>query len=460
MRIVMIPMMFLPHHSGGAEVWMSGIGRELQRQGHQVSVFTAEDSAFQSPGGSSKTAICDDYWEELPVRRVYYDKVKTGYPAPWYDTLNPAIAAALSEYLRALRPDVVHLTCGHHLSASPILAAKRLGLPVVLTLVDHWYICPIITLMRPDDTLCSGRKSGIECLGCLSQHSRIHRMLTRAPEGVLRIFALINQRVGPVSGLVPSLRLVRAVEHRNKTFTQILRKVDRILAPSRSLLGAYVACGSVTPEQISYSPHGIDLQYAAKGKLKSASATLRLGYTGHILRGKGVHVLIQAVRSLTPEMPVELRVWGSLERDPEYGRELVALAENDPRIHFFGPFDNHRIGDILGDIDTIVAPSIWVEASPIVIHEALAAHTPAIATNLGGLTDLIQHETNGLLFERGNVADLAAQITRLVCEPGLLTRLSANARPIRSVADEANALAALYRELAAARQLTHASCQS
>lgn len=441
----MISPVFLPRHFGGAEVWMAGVAQELRRQGNRVSVFTSE---IADPVSHRRVAISDDLWEGLPVRRIHYDKAQTGAPPPWYDTLNVAVGNAVGEYLSQTKPDVVHLTCGHRLSASPLIAAKSLRYPVLVTLVDHWYICPITTLLRPAGNLCTGRKTGVECLGCLSQRSRVHRLISRWPQKAVKILTRANATIGGGVAL-PSLALMRAVDQRNRVLGRALGGADLVLAPSRSLLDAHLSSGIVRRERARFRPHGVDLSYASRGRSKSPATRLRIGFTGHLLPGKGAHLLVQALHFIPNEVPVDLSIWGSLDRDAEYGRELVALAAEDRRIRFRGPFKNQDIGEILQEIDVVAVPSIWVEASPLVVLEALAAQTPVLGARAGGIADLIEHDQNGLLFERGNAFDLARQITRLVNDPGLLAHLAAHSGSVPTVADDAAALVELYREVQA-----------
>ncbi|MER2511854.1 MAG: glycosyltransferase [Nitrosomonas ureae] len=359
MHIALIPLVFLPKYTGGGEVWMSGIARELHSKGHKVSILTAEDSAFQISGSVSKVQSYDDEWEGLPVRRLYFDKISTGQPSPWYDTTNPSIAEAVTSFLMDCRPDVVHLTCGQHLSASPILAAQAIGLPTVLTLIGFWYICPLTTLLRPDGNLCPGRKTGIECLSCLASRSRNSRVLKQLPHKFRSLVSAVNLQTMLLARASVSLQLVRAVDQRDAVFTEALRGVDRILAPSTALRDIFVQSGIIGADQIMYWPYSIEVAYASQGSDKSPSNVLRIGYTGHMLRQKGVDVLIKAVRNLSLDIPLQLRLYGALDKDMEYGKELVALASNDPRILFLGRFDNRRIGEILREIDVVVVPSIW-----------------------------------------------------------------------------------------------------
>jgi hypothetical protein len=68
--------------------------------------------------------------------------------------------------------------------------------------------------------------------------------------------------------------------------------------------------------------------------------------------------------------------------------------------------------------DAIVVPSVWVENSPLVIHEAQQARVPVITADVGGMAEYVHHEVNGLLFEHRSMAALAEQMQRLVDEPG------------------------------------------
>jgi glycosyltransferase involved in cell wall biosynthesis len=93
-----------------------------------------------------------------------------------------------------------------------------------------------------------------------------------------------------------------------------------------------------------------------------------------------------------------------------------------------------------------VVPSLWYDF-PLIIHEAFATKTPVIATNLGGMAEAVTHGVDGLLFERGDAADLAGQINRVLEEPGLLEHLREGIPPVKTIAEEVNELESIYREL-------------
>jgi glycosyltransferase involved in cell wall biosynthesis len=121
------------------------------------------------------------------------------------------------------------------------------------------------------------------------------------------------------------------------------------------------------------------------------------------------------------------------------------MAAADSRISCLGTFPNREIGKVLSELDVLVIPSLWYENSPLVVHSAQAAKVPVIASDIGGLSEAITHEINGLLFERGNARALAVQIRRLAEDRVLLKHLSAQARQPKSMADYVDKIEDLYK---------------
>jgi glycosyltransferase involved in cell wall biosynthesis len=156
--------------------------------------------------------------------------------------------------------------------------------------------------------------------------------------------------------------------------------------------------------------------------------------------------VLKAFKTLPAESTATLSVFGDLNKEPSYTDQLRNIAASCPRIQFKGAFVRDQLGEILGQFDIVVVPSVWYENSPLVVQEALAAKIPVIATNLGGMSVLVQHEVNGLLFERSNVQDLSSQMQRVINEPGLLGRLRAGIGAVKSIDDEVQALGKIYRE--------------
>ena len=87
------------------------------------------------------------------------------------------------------------------------------------------------------------------------------------------------------------------------------------------------------------------------------------------------------------------------------------------------------VEDVFNHCDAIVVPSIWMENSPLVIHEAQQARVPVVTANVGGMAEYVHHEVNGLLFEHRSVESMAEQMQRLVDSPELARRLGERGYP-------------------------------
>jgi glycosyltransferase involved in cell wall biosynthesis len=159
-------------------------------------------------------------------------------------------------------------------------------------------------------------------------------------------------------------------------------------------------------------------------------------------------VLVQAFKHLhCEELSPRLLIHGNVDQFPRYVRRLRRLIDGDKRIRFAGTFGNDEILEVHRHLDVLVVPSIWYENSPNVVLEAFVAKTPVIASNSGGLAELIQHEANGLLFQMGDATDLARQLQRVVDQPTLLTSLRQGIPHAKTVSDEMEELLETYRSV-------------
>ena len=88
------------------------------------------------------------------------------------------------------------------------------------------------------------------------------------------------------------------------------------------------------------------------------------------------------------------------------------------RVEWIPEYRNQDIShDVFDRVDAIVVPSIWVENSPLVIHEAQQARIPVITADVGGMAEYVKHEVNGLLFRHRSFESLAGQMQRFVDNP-------------------------------------------
>jgi glycosyltransferase involved in cell wall biosynthesis len=448
MRIVLITHFFPPGHVGGTEVLSLGLAKQLQSLGHQVQVVCAAD---WDSAPSAQIRFSDEIVEEVAVRRLRFNWMKSPDVFRYlYD--NPEVEGHITALLNQWAPDIVHITSCYSLSASVIMAAQQYGVPVVLTATDFWFLCARNTLLQTDDALCAGPETPWKCARCVASDAKIYRWPRQIlPEPAV---ATLLEAIGryPLLTRQPGLRgMLGPWDKRQSFLAQALTRVDRIVTASHLLSDMFIEHG-VSPERISVSPYGLDTSWAAQYPAKRPSDRLRIGFIGQILPFKGPDLLIQAVRQLDPGLPIDVLIYGDLAKTPDYGARLRTLAGQDPRFHFLGTFDNSRIGEVFTGIDVLAVPSTWYDF-PLVITSALATNTPVLATNLSGMNELVEHECNGLLFERYDWRGLAQQIERLLTEPELLSRLRAGIRPVKTIAQMVEEYCALYGTLISRRDV-------
>jgi len=449
MKILLTTHQFFPTHLAGTEVAARDTGLELLARGHEVHVLTVDPS----PGHSGPEVGAVDYDHRgLHVHALRIpDRVSA--PPPGVEPVrleydDELVGEHVREWSRALAPDIVHMFHLARLTGATLDALAELEVPLVFTATDFWSVCVRSILMRPDGELCGGPDElAANCLEC----RRADRWFgIERPERPARRQALYRRIArealdsGDSGGRAAT---VRAVLERGEYLRERLERVDAIVAPTALMRDRLVANG-IPSERIRVHPYCIDVTRFDAGRRprRRESGGVRFGYVGTIRRPKGIHVLILAFRHLA-DPDATLEIVGDVDAEPEYFRHLYTLAAGDDRIRFAGEIPNERIPERLARIDVQVVPSIWYENAPLTIYSAQAAGVPVVASDLGGMSEIVSDEDNGLLFAPGDVAGLARHLRRLVDEPELIERLSANARRPTAAGEGVDGLLDLYEEI-------------
>lgn len=486
MRVLLTVHQFLPKHGFGTERLTFDTGTELLERGHEVNVLTTDVASSALPHDT----VWDYDYKGLKVRTIGLDMRKSPDPLR-YEYDNPRTAEHMRSYMRQIRPDLVHVIHAGRLSGSIIPAAKEFGVPVVFTVTDFWSVCRVIHLKRADTgELCLGPdEAGTNCLRCFMARSqgappaaRVQSPASASPsstspsirftnkgkrslpvkvKGKLRSYAAsLPQRSDPELRTylaVASSPPVSATRYGNRARTVIDRidflkdavnSTDRVIAPTRLNRDLLIRNG-IEPRLIKLSGYGMDVSdILTAPRSPEKPSTLRFGYIGSLARHKGVDTLLKAFKGLPSFLkPAELKVYGEPKRDPVYTSELERLAGEDRRIKFEGTFEGEKLGWVLSEIDVLVVPSRWYENTPLVVYSAFASGTPVIATDVGGLSEAIEHDENGLLFGMDDVADLSAKLMRFLMEPGLIGKLREGMGPVKTSAESVDELEDIYAEL-------------
>ncbi|WP_372721884.1 glycosyltransferase [Novipirellula sp.] len=124
-------------------------------------------------------------------------------------------------------------------------------------------------------------------------------------------------------------------------------------------------------------------------------------FAGRLSPEKGLDTLLAAWRRMSPAIPLKIVGDG-----PMADAVQQAAAEN-PTITWLGRRPNQEILSLVGEASCLVFPSLWYEGLPRTIVEAFAKGTPVVASNLGAMAELIEHDRSGILFEPANPEALA-----------------------------------------------------
>jgi len=454
MRLLLPVHHFLPRYSAGVELYALRLAHAMQARGHDVQVVAIERIDEGQPGQIESGL---DGYQGVPVWRLRYNLLNAPERPRWnFD--NPLLEAWFRDHLDKRRPTLVHFHSGYLMGAGPLRAVRQAGVPMVLTMHDYWFLCPRHTLLRSDGSLCTEIPAdpGV-CARCVARGDAVMSVTGRlagltARMGMGRLLRLYEKT---------DLAQGRALQlQRRRTLAEALRWPAAVHVLSRFM--AERASALVPAGRLHCIPCGVDPAPADLARpAQEATGPLRFGYTGQLAEHKGVHLLVQAFRSLPPlGRPVELHIHGS--GLPGVESALRRLAAGDRRIHFHGRYDFADRWRILAGIDVSVIPSVWYESLGIVTLEAIAAGVPVIVAKTGGLHEAVTEGVQGLFVQPGSVDSLRDQMRRIAEDPTLLEHLRQGVRsnPPRRAAEEMADLAALYERVLAGRerlQFLHAS---
>lgn len=438
MKVAIISHHFPPKYNAGAEQYAYRIAQGLKKQGLTVEVVCIE-SIIE---GSLIPSCTSDTYKDILVHRLYFDINKAPDRFEW-SFCNPELGAWVRDYLRHFRPDVVHVNSGYLLGGTVLESAYDLGIPVVLTLQDYWFLCPSVTLLRQNGQICDEQVPPSRCAWCLISEKRRYKLPDRFFRGFLGdLFVQLNQ--SKIITKVISGKRLKMIVKRREYLKQVFEKIDLAISPSCFVMNKVKSYG-FQPRKIEHIPYGIDKKLLSVQKSIKDLTKLSIGYLGQIVHHKGVYLLLDAFKRLKKQTrSCELSLHGNIERDSRYVQRMLKIAANDPGIKFAGPYENTKVDQILNNLDVIVIPSIWYDNQPTVILEALATRTPVIASAIGGIPELIKHNQNGLLFKAGSSKELLEQLQRILDEQNLLEKLRENIEPMKSIQEEITELTSLY----------------
>lgn len=173
--------------------------------------------------------------------------------------------------------------------------------------------------------------------------------------------------------------------------------------------------------------NGVDFPVAMPAKGKLSAAPLVLGVLGTIDSNKGQLVAVEAIRILVGKgLCTKLKIAGKIGDEGYYAQLCSYVSQNslDAFVEFVGVIPDVDV--FMNSLDLLLVPS-FDEAFPTVILEAFSTGTLVVASEVGGIPEMIENEINGFLFEAGNAMMLAAILEQIVNDTDVLGRLPLSA---------------------------------
>lgn len=186
-------------------------------------------------------------------------------------------------------------------------------------------------------------------------------------------------------------------------------KADQYLAVSEKTKEDLELAGK---EYVTVLPNGIDFDQV---NIKKQTDGNTIGFVGRFSKEKGIMVLLNALKNLSDNnKPYTLKLFGEGPLKPEIE---AYIKEHSLSEHIqFMPL-THDPNEIYNSIDCLVLPSTALEGMPMVIIEAMAWKVPVIASNIGGIPNVITPEKTGYLIEPNDIKALEKKIVHVFDNP-------------------------------------------
>ena len=357
---------------GGSETVFFGEKELLEKVGHKVIPFSM----------CSDKNLPSEY-SEFFVDEVNYnsshltDKISSAFKIIYSFDARKKINKLVSKHT----PDLAHFHIfQHQISPSVFGPLRKRGIPIVLTLHDLKPLCPNYQMYVNGHVCeqCKGKKFYNSFLNSCTKGSKFKSLINTLEMYLHYVLGYYQQ-------------------------------VDRYIAVSKFYQNKMVEYG-FKPEQVNYIPNFINIdEFTATGKDENYAV-----FFGRLSHEKGVDTLINAAK-ICSDIPIQVIGTGPIEQ------ELKAQVEqeNINNVHFLGFKTGDELKGLISNASFTVIPSVWYENCPMSVLESFALGTPVIGSNIGGIPELIIENTDGLIFEPGNVQDLSAKMQLLWEKPRL-----------------------------------------
>ncbi len=404
-KILFVVHGFPPQLAGGTEAYTYRLAKAIQQLGHNVEVFCPQTNQI------GRTDVLEQQtFDRIRVWRYLPSMESTKSP----QHRNTKIVQLFENLVKQGDYDLIHVQHLMWLNPAVVLVAKRLQIPVVITLHDFYFLCSRVFLLNSRMEICQGPSSPQKCLECLKSAE------PQEKEALPTMESIIN---------------------RQNQAKLVLNSADLVMAPSRYVADKFHSYGFID-KGIKIWSLGLN---SAKHRLPATkSDKITFAVLGNLAPLKGTDLPIRAYNWL--DLAEKAKLWFYGNPLGEYGVNLLEQINLMRGIEYKGPYKQENLAEIFAKVDAVIVPSLQ-ESYSFVVREALIHKIPVIASAAGGIPEIIKDGYGGLLFEPGDWQALAGKMKAIVDKPELLDELRDKIPAVREMPEEAAEMLKIYTGL-------------
>lgn len=422
LKLLNIAELYPPGYAGGAAMYVHDTCQFLAERGHDVRVLCTESN--DNPPYSLREEIIED----VKVYRLNLPYFREQDPGGWmlsiakWEKHCAEVEKIIIKILTDWQPDLIQYHTPYSLieECFPIIQKKKI--PIVGMTHDAWTICLKTSLYKsPTNTKCSG-PSLASCLECNYTYWDSSRL-----KGILKL----PWRAAKL-GLYPAYKL--------KIRNQTRKNIDGLICVSQFMEESHKDYANGL---IRHIPLGIDLTNLPKNFPSRPRTPLRFGFIGGFVDHKGIWDILDVATSLKKKgYKFELFIWG-----PNQSESVLINRNIKDIVKLKGLYKPSEIWDAYAEIDILLMATRWAEPYGRVIQEAAAVKVPSIAPRIGGITEQINHEIDGLLFNFREKEDLENQMIKILENPELVEKFTKNLWEVTNTRDAVQEIEMFYLEI-------------
>lgn len=358
------------YRRGGADVVYLNTGNLLEKHGHEVFYFS------QKSKYNIKCKTEGYFIEEIEFFSRNILKNILFFPKFIY---SKNASNKLEELLKIFNPEIAHIhTYKGVLTPSILKKLKKYSIPVVISLHDFGFLCPHNSFLDGKQRICTKCNDTLNPLHCIINRCNRNNIVLSS---ISALEYILHKYLFPFSKyfshLIGVSLFIFDLHYKKNEFRNKISHLYNFY-PNSSNVGSS--------------------KYRGKYFL----------FYGRLSKEKGIMTLLEAWKELDNCLRLKIAGDGILKRSVE-----LFIKENGLlNVEYVGFKEKDEMNELIQDASFIIVPSEWYENNPLTIIEAYANGKPVIASNVGGIPEIVRENETGYLFQMSNSVQLAKTILK------------------------------------------------